>query len=235
MASVEKQTISPCSMVELDHDRPKECTTPVHHVTKPHSPQCTSFFLFTATTTTAPFLVVVVMVSYFALVVGRVSSVGQSVGRSVGRRRARACRVARGKGGRKIDRAGGGTRRGRAPLARSLSSSPSSSAFDQGLLTVSGNSVQLTNTSEFANDDDDDGREDGGRWPLWLSPPPSRRPPPPPIVFTRDDDLILSQFLLCPMLCLHMKTGDCYQRLRHRTGGDGSGKPKAWEVALGLA
>jgi len=53
--------------------------------------------------------------------------------------------------------------------ARSPSSSPSSSPFDQGLLTVSGNSVQLTDASEFADDDDNDGREDGGRWPSWLS------------------------------------------------------------------
>jgi hypothetical protein len=42
---------------------------------------------------------------------------------------------------------------------------PSSSAFDQGLLTVSGNSVQLTDASEFSDDDDDNGR----RWPSWLS------------------------------------------------------------------
>ena len=41
-------------------------------------------------------------------------------------------------------------------------------------------------------------------WPLWLSPRSSRRPPPP-TVFARDDDLIISQFLLCPMLCLHTK------------------------------
>jgi hypothetical protein len=34
---------------------------------------------------------------------------------------------------------------------------------------------------------------------------------------------------------LHMETGGCYQRLHHRTEGDGSGKPKAWEVAPRLA
>jgi hypothetical protein len=47
--------------------------------------------------------------------------------------------------------------------ARTLSSSPSPSAFDQGLMTISGNLVQLTDASEFANTNDDDGREDGGR------------------------------------------------------------------------
>ena len=48
---------------------------------------------------------------------------------------------------------------------RSPSLLPSSSAFDQGLLTVSGNSVQLTDASEFAAADNNDGWEDGGRWP----------------------------------------------------------------------
>ena len=42
---------------------------------------------------------------------------------------------------------------------------------------------------------------------------------------------LLSQFLLCPMLCLHTKTGDCSRSLRSWTEGDGSGKPKAWEAA----
>ena len=42
---------------------------------------------------------------------------------------------------------------------------------------------------------------------------------------------LLSQFLLCPLLCLHTKTGDCSRSLRSRTEGDGSGKPKAWEAA----
>ena len=44
----------------------------------------------------------------------------------------------------------------------------SSSAFDQGLLTVSGNLVQLIDASEFADNDDDENREDGGRWLSWL-------------------------------------------------------------------
>jgi hypothetical protein len=52
--------------------------------------------------------------------------------------------------------------------AQSPSSSLSSSAFDQGLLTVSGNLVQLIDASEFADNDDDENREDGGRWLSWL-------------------------------------------------------------------
>jgi hypothetical protein len=28
--------------------------------------------------------------------------------------------------------------------------------------------MQLTDASEFADNDDDNGREDGGRWPSWL-------------------------------------------------------------------
>ena len=43
--------------------------------------------------------------------------------------------------------------------------------------------------------------------------------------------LICSHSLLCPLLCLHTKTGDCSRSLRSRTEGDGSGKPKAWEAA----
>ena len=35
-------------------------------------------------------------------------------------------------------------------------------------MTISGNLVQLTDASEFANTNNDDGREDGGRWPSWL-------------------------------------------------------------------
>jgi hypothetical protein len=34
---------------------------------------------------------------------------------------------------------------------------------------------------------------------------------------------------------LHTETGGCCQRLHHWTEGDGSGKPKAWKVAPGLA
>jgi hypothetical protein len=34
---------------------------------------------------------------------------------------------------------------------------------------------------------------------------------------------------------LHTEIGGCCQHLHHQTEGDGSAKPKAWEVAPGLA